>query len=54
MQETQETWVGSLGWEDSPGKGNGNSLQYSCLENYMDRGAWWPMVQGLKESDVTE
>ena len=39
MQETQETWVGSLGWEDSPGKGNGNSLQYSCLENLMDRGA---------------
>ena len=25
----------------SPGEGNGNSLQYSCLENSMDRGAWW-------------
>ena len=31
----------SLGWEDSPGEENGNPLQYSCLENPMDRGAWW-------------
>ena len=31
-----ETWVRSLGWEDSPGEGNGNPLQYSCLENPMD------------------
>ena len=28
----------------SPGEGNGNSLQYSCLENSMDRGAWWATV----------
>ena len=28
-----ETWVRSLGWEDSPGGGHGNPLQYSCLEN---------------------
>ena len=35
-----ETWVRSLGWEDSPGEGNGNPLQYSCLENSMDGGAW--------------
>ena len=35
-----ETWVQSLGWEDPPGEGNGNPLQYSCLENPMDRGAW--------------
>ena len=36
-----ETWVRSLGWEDSPpGEGNGNPLHYSCLENSMDRGAW--------------
>ena len=35
-----ETWVRSLGWEDSPGGGNSNPLQYSCLENPMDRGAW--------------
>ena len=30
----------------SPGKGNGNPLQYSCLENAMDRGAWWATVMG--------
>ena len=29
------------GWGRSPGEGNGNPLQYSCLENPMDRGAWW-------------
>ena len=29
----QETWIQSLGHEDSPGEGNGNPLQYSCLEN---------------------
>ena len=43
----QETWVQSLGWEDSPGVGNGNSLQYSCLENPMDGGAWWATVHGV-------
>ena len=36
----QETWVQSLGQEDSPGEGNGDPLQYSCLENHMDGGAW--------------
>ena len=36
------------GWERSPGEGNGNPLQYSCLENPMDRGAWWATVQGCK------
>ena len=35
----QKTPVQFLGWEDSPGEGNGNPLQYSCLENPMDRGA---------------
>jgi len=30
-------------WGKSPGGGNGNPLQYSCLENSMDRGAWWPI-----------
>ena len=39
----------------SPGEGNGNPLQYSCLENPMDRGAWWAIVHGAtKESDMTE
>ena len=36
----QKTRVQSLGREDSPGEGNGKPLQYSCLENPMDRGAW--------------
>ena len=31
----------------SPGGGNGNPLQYSCLENSMDRGAWWVRVHGI-------
>ena len=40
------------GLERSPGEGNGNPLQYSCLENSMDRGTWW--VHGVTESDRTE
>ena len=36
----------------SPGEGNGNTLQYSCLENPMDRGAWWAMVQGVAQSQT--
>ena len=32
------------GWGRSPGEGNGNLLQYSCLENLMDRGSWWGTV----------
>ena len=34
----------------SPGEGNGNPLQYSCLENPMDGGAWWATVQGIVKS----
>ena len=34
----------------SPGEGNGNPLQYSCLENPMDRGAWWASVHGVAKS----
>ena len=41
-----ETWVPSLGSGRSPGEGNGNPLQYPCLENSMDRGAWWATVAG--------
>ena len=33
-----------------PGEGNGNPLQYSCLENTMDRGAWWATVHGVTKS----
>ena len=47
MEETQETqtWTGKL-----PGRGNGNSLQYSCLENSMDRVAWWATVHRVSKS----
>ena len=37
----------------SPGERNGSSLQYSCLRNPMDRGAWWATVLGVTESDMT-
>ena len=44
-----------LGSGRSPGEGNGNPLQYSCLENPMDREAWWDTVHGgHKVSDTTE
>ena len=42
----QETQVRSLDWEE----GNGNTLQYSCLENPVDRGAWWAAVHGVEQS----
>ena len=39
----------------SPGEGNGNPLQYPCLEHLMDRGAWWAEVHGgRKESGTTQ
>ena len=36
----------------SPGEGNGNPLQYSCLENPMDIGAWWATVHGVTKSQT--
>ena len=36
----------------SPGEGNGNPLQYSCLENLVDRGAWWATVLGVTKSQT--
>ena len=38
----------------SPGEGNGYPLQYSCLENSMNRGAWQATVHGVTKSDTTE
>ena len=46
----QETQVRSLRLEDPLGEGNGNPLQYSCLENSMDRGAWRVIVHGAVKS----
>ena len=40
------------GWGRSPGEGNGNPLQYSCLENPMDRGAWWATVHGVPKNQT--
>ena len=40
--------TGSIpGWGKSPGEGNGNPLQYSCLEKPVDRGTWWATVHGV-------
>ena len=36
----------------SPGEGNGNPLQYSCLENPMDRASWWATVHGVAKNSV--
>ena len=51
----QEIQVQSLGQEDrSPGEGNGNPLQYSCLGNPTERAAWWATVRGaMKGLDTT-
>ena len=47
------TEAGSIpGLGRSPGGGNGNPLQYSCVENPMDRGAWWATVHGTAESQT--
>ena len=47
--------VGSIpGSGRYPGVGNGNPLQYPCLKNFMDRGAWWTTVHGAAELDRTE
>ena len=47
--------MGSIpGWGRSPRGGDGNPLQYSCLENPMDRGAWQATVHRIAESEMTE
>ena len=43
----QGTWVGFMGQEE----GNGSPLQYSCLKNSMERGAWWTTVHRVTESE---
>ena len=46
-------FLGSIpGLERYPGEGNGYPLQYSCLENSMDRGAWWATVHGVAKSQT--
>ena len=44
----RETWVQFLGWEDPLEKEMATPLQYSCLENSMDRGAWQATTMGLQ------
>ena len=41
-----------LGLGRSPGGGHGNTLQFSCLENPMDRGAWWTTGHGVTKSQI--
>ena len=52
--EESACWAGDLGSIPgsgrSPGGGNGKPLQYSCLENPLDRGAWWAPVRGVTKS----
>ena len=48
----QETWLQSLGLGRSSGEGNDYLLQYFCLENSMDRGAWWATVHGVAKSQT--
>ena len=50
MCTMQETQFQALGQEDPPGEGNGYPLQYSCLENSMDRGAWRATVHGVTKN----
>ena len=59
MVRNQPTNAGDMdlipGLGRSPGVGNSNPLQYSCLEDPMDRGAWWAPVHGVtKELDMTQ
>ena len=48
--------AGDTGWIPGsgrlPGEGKGNPLQYSCLGNLMDRGAWWATVHGVAKSQT--
>ena len=51
----QKMWVQTLGWEAPLEEEMGNPLQYPCLGNPRDRGAWWVRIHGVgKESDTTQ
>ena len=50
LPAVQEIWVQSLGWEDPLEKQVATHSSYSCLENSMDRGAWWATVHGVTKS----
>ena len=52
VQETQEMWVRSLGWEDPLEKEMATHSSISCLKNPMDRGAWWATVPGVTKSQT--
>ena len=52
MQEMSRDAGSIPGLGRSPGEGNGNPLQYSCLENPMDGGAWWATVHGVAKSQI--
>ena len=56
MQETQQTWVVSLGQEDPLEKEMATHSSFLAWKNLMDRGAWWTMIHawGHKESTTTE
>ena len=53
VQETKDSGL-NPGSGISLGGGHGNLFQYSCLDNPMDRVAWWAMFHSVRESDVTE
>ena len=52
LSAKQEAWVQSLGSGRSPGEGHGNTLQYSCLENSKDRGAWWATIHKVAKTQT--
>ena len=52
MQDTLEMAGSIPGWGRPPREGHGYPLQYSCLENSMNRGTWWATVQGITKSQT--
>ena len=54
LQETQETWVQSLGWEDPLEKEMATPSGILAWKNRMNKGAWQATVHGIAESDITE